>query len=84
MSEGLPNFESREALIGRLIEELAQRKGMEVWEILSDIATFAEIAEGDLDAMPYFDIIKEETDISFDEVVEYAKKKAEEDEDAPE
>jgi acetylornithine deacetylase/succinyl-diaminopimelate desuccinylase-like protein len=76
--EGLPKFESRESAIDKLIKNLAEKEGMSLDEILSDIITFTEISKEDEDAKAYFEELAERIGISFDEMMAYALKKAEE------
>ena len=68
------NFENRESLINRLIEELAKREEMDPEDIFSDIITFSELCETGEDARAYLEEVAERIGISFGEMLEYAKK----------
>ena len=68
------NFESRESVIDRMIEELAQREGMNPDDIISDIITFAELLEEDEGARGYFEELAERMGISLEEILEYSRK----------
>ena len=68
------NFESRESLIDKVVEELAEREGMSAEDILSDIITFAELLEGDESANGYFEELAERMGISLEEMLEYAQR----------
>jgi len=72
-----PNFEQRELIIDRLIDDLAKREEMNQNDILSDIVTFApyEGNEETSDA-PYLEIVAEKIGISAEEMNLYAIKKA--------
>lgn len=79
--EQVPNFEpkeNREIVIDRLVDNLAEREGMAVEDILSDIITFFEIFKTDEYVKSYFEELAEKIGISVDEVLEYSSKKAEE------
>ncbi len=84
--EGIPNnFENREEEIDSLIEDLAERTEMDPDEIISDMVSFMEIAEGDVDALPYFESLMKtyeelggETSVSIEELLVYTKQKKEE------
>jgi hypothetical protein len=71
-------IESKESAIDKLIEDLAEREGMNPEDILSDIITFIELSKEDDDAKVYFEEVAEKIGISFDEMLEYSLKKAEE------
>ena len=76
--EGTPNFEQREALIDKLIFELAEREEMSPDDILSDIITFAPY-EGNGAANPdYLEQVAEMVGISVEEMTLYAINKAKE------
>lgn len=70
----IEGFENREAAISKMIEDLAQKEEMNPEDILSDILTFAELYEEDSDASAYLEEVAERIGISFEEMVEYAKK----------
>jgi hypothetical protein len=72
------NFESRESVIDKMIENLAEREGMNPDDILSDIVTFLELSREDGDAVAYLEEVAERIGIPLDELMEYATKKAEE------
>ena len=74
--EGIPNFESLESRIDKRIEELASREEMNSQDIFSDIVTFAGIAQEDEDAKFYFEELAEKLGLSFEEMIGYATKKA--------
>ena len=79
--EQVPNFEpkeNREIVIDRLVDNLAEREGMAVEDILSDIITFFEIFKTDEYVKSYFEELAAKIGISVDEVLEYSSKKAEE------
>jgi len=74
--EGPPNFESRESVIGKLIDVLAEKEEMNPEDILSDIRVFAPY-EGNEDPNPYYlDEVAEKIGISPEEMRAYAIKKA--------
>jgi len=75
--EGSQNIESRESQIDKLIEELAREEDMDPNDIFSDIVTFAELMESDKDAAVYLEELAEKIGISFEEMVEYARKQVE-------
>lgn len=75
--EAAPNFENRESIIDKLIEDLAQKEEMDPQDILSDIVTFFELSQEDDDAKFYFEELAEKIGISFEEIMEYAAKKSE-------
>lgn len=72
--ETIPNPENREHIIDGLIENFADREGMNSNDIFSDLITFAELYETDKDARIYFEEIAEALGISFEEIIEYAMK----------
>ena len=74
--EKLPDFESRESIIDKLIESLAEKEGMSPDDVLSDIITFAPYVENDTPNPDYFDQVAEMIGISSDEMIAYAIKKA--------
>ena len=75
--EELPNFESRESVIDGLIEELAGREAMDPDVIISDLITYLEIAEeGDESATEFHAQVAEMIGVSKEEMIEYAKSKA--------
>jgi hypothetical protein len=76
--EGPQNLESRESVIDKLIESLAEREGMNPDDIFSDINTFFELSKEDEDAVVYLEEVAERIGIPLDELMEYAAKKAEE------
>lgn len=76
--ENVPNFEGRESIVDRLIEELAQKEGMDPQDIFADIITFIELSQEDEDARFYFEELAEKIGVSFDEMMEYAITKAKE------
>jgi hypothetical protein len=63
------DFESKEKAINRLIEELAVKEGMNAEDILSDIATFNELAEEDEDAKAYLEELAEKLGVSVDDLL---------------
>ena len=74
--ENIPSFENRESLIDGLIENLAEREGMNSEDIFSDIITFVELSKEDEDAKVYLEDIAESIGIPFEEMMQYAIKKA--------
>lgn len=75
--EKLRNFENRESIIDKLIEDLAKKEEMNPEDIFSDIATFLELSQEDENAKFYFEELAEKIGISFEEIMEYATKKSE-------
>ena len=75
--ENEPNIENREAVIDKLIEDLARREEMNPDDILSDIFTFLEISKEDEDAKVYFEELADKIGISVKEIMDYAVKKSE-------
>ena len=72
------NFEQREREIDILIESLAEKEGMLLDDILSDIVVFAPY-EGNEYANPdYIEEVAERIGISHEEMTIYAIKKAQE------
>lgn len=69
------HFESRESLIDKMIEELAQREEMNPDDIFSDINTFLELSKEDEDAKAYLEEVAERIGISSEKLMEYAIKK---------
>ena len=76
--EKFSSFEQRESVIDGLIEALAEKEGMELDAVLSDLVTFAPY-EGNEAANPdYIEQVAEMIGVSPDEMKLYAIKKAEE------
>ena len=75
LMEKPPSFESKESVIDGLIEQLAQREGMSVEDISSDILTFFELSQADEDAKAYLEEVAEKIGISIDELMTYAAQK---------
>ena len=76
--EQVPNFEQRETEITNLIETLAEEQGMNPYDILSDIITFAPYEGNEYSNPEYFEVIAEMMAISLKEITDYAIKKAKE------
>ena len=74
----MESFESSEDVIKRHIEDLATKEEMDSEDIFSDIITFSELYEMDEDAGAYFVELAEKIGISFQEMLEFAKKLREE------
>jgi len=72
--EGLSNFENKESIINKLIEDLAIQEEMNSEDIFSDIITFSELYETDKDAGAYLEEVAEKIGVSFGDILEYAKK----------
>ena len=70
----MESFEDRESVIHKLIEGLAAKEEMNSENIFSDIMTFSEIYETDEDVGAYFVELAEKIGISFQEMLEFAKK----------
>lgn len=64
----------REEEIEKLIEQLIWDEEMEPDDVFSDIATFAELYEENEDAAAYLEEVAEKIGITFEEMLEYAKK----------
>ena len=71
-----PKFEDRESIIDGLIKALAEKEGMDPEDISSDIVTFTELSGVDKDAAFYFEELAEKINIPFEELRQYAMKKA--------
>lgn len=77
MSENLRNQEQREEEIEARIEQLAEQEGMTLDDILIDMMTFIELIGFNEDAGAYFQVLAEKLGISFEEIIDYAQKIAE-------
>jgi len=76
--EGLPKFEDRESIIDNLISKLAENEGMNEDDILCDIIVFAPYEGNELSNPDYLDEVADRIGISYEEMREYANKKAKE------
>ena len=74
--EKIKSFESRELMIGILIDDLATREDMSPEDILSDIIIFAPYEGNDASNPDYIDQVAEMIGISSEEMTMYAIKKA--------
>ena len=73
-----PKQENRESVIDRLINNLAEKEGMNPEDVLSDIITFAPDERNDAANPDYIDQVAEMIGISSEEMRAHAVKKAKE------
>lgn len=69
-------FEVREAAIDGLVENFAEKEGMNPEDVLSDIITFASYKGSDSSNPDYIEQVAEMMGIPLDEMNEYATNKA--------
>lgn len=77
--EGPNNLESKEGMIDRLIEELAERESMDANDIWSDIVTFSELEDAEVYTEEVLERINaKQFSITSEELVARAREKVKE------